>query len=115
MQRPEEVDEYRIVRPLGREPSGNTFLAHDRYLNRAVVLRLVEPGDPRGRLAGAAALARVSHPSLQRVLRVSAQSCPPYIVSEYVRGTRLDALIELPQPAQARAMAVSLAGALDRS
>ncbi|MFH0900802.1 MAG: SUMF1/EgtB/PvdO family nonheme iron enzyme [Pseudomonadota bacterium] len=93
---PTEIDEYRIVRPLGQSPTGRTFLAFDQLLDRAVVLRFIPPQSPVGavderRIAGARALARVQHPSLCRIHRVR-DGRLPYVVSDYVRGVKLDSM-----------------------
>lgn len=106
------IDEYRLVRPLGTSES--VWLAHDRLLDRAVVLRLLSPGDERSRavLAGARALARCSHPGVARVHRVREEGARPYVVSDFARGQRLDQ-VATPMPDE-RALAIgrSLAEAL---
>jgi formylglycine-generating enzyme required for sulfatase activity len=96
-----ELDEYRLLRPLG-ESKARTFLAHDRVLDRAVVLWLLPRTDDGAaqRLAGARAVGRVAHPSLCRVHRVrDAGEGDPYVVSSFVRGQRLSSA-EVPLPAQ---------------
>src|SRR2546428_234107 len=103
----ERLGQYRLLRPLGKEPSLRTFLAHDELLDRAVVVRFFAEAGTDGspstelraalpaRLAGAQALARLDHPHLQRVHRVSAGLASgerPYVVTEYVRGRKLESL-----------------------
>jgi formylglycine-generating enzyme required for sulfatase activity len=105
------IDDYRLVRPLG---DGATFLAHDRFLDRAVVLSLL-PEAPAARaasLAVARTFARVSHPNLNRVHRVREGSARPYVVAAFARGQRLDGFA-VPLP-DARVLEIGrgLAGAL---
>jgi formylglycine-generating enzyme required for sulfatase activity len=94
---PAQLDEYRLVRPLGR--AAGSWLAHDRLLDRAVVLHVLVPGDAQSRslLAGARALARVSNPSVCCVHRVRNDAARPYVVSDYARGPTLDT-IAVPLP-----------------
>ena len=90
----QQIDEYRLIRPLG-PADGTTFLAHDRLLDRAVVLSFFasSTGAPDPRLAGARALARVTHPNLCPLHRVRDAGARPYVVSAYARGRRLDAIV----------------------
>jgi tRNA A-37 threonylcarbamoyl transferase component Bud32 len=109
------VDEYRIVRAIGASAGGReTFLAHDRVLDRPVVLWLLSPTDTRDerRLAGARAIGRVSHPCLCRIHKVRDSRVRPYVVSSFVRGERLSSL-STPLPAkQVLDLGAALAGAL---
>ncbi len=86
----ESIDDYRIIRPLGR--GGRTFLAHDRFLDRAIVLSML-PASPEARaesLAVARAFANASDPSLVRVHRVREGGDRPYVVAAFERGRRLE-------------------------
>jgi formylglycine-generating enzyme required for sulfatase activity len=98
-----DVDEYRIVRRLRETTLGATYLAHDRRLDRAVVVRIL-PADPAAAaeiLQAARALAQVSHPSICAVHRVRAAAARPYVVSSFARGTRLTEMSLLLEPQQA--------------
>ena len=93
---PETLDEYHLVRLLGRGAMGAVYLAHDRLLDRPVAVKFV-PGatDPvvRARVfEEARAIARLQHPNVVAIYRVAEVAGHPYLVSEYVRGTPLDQL-----------------------
>ena len=106
------IDDYRLVRAMG--PDGATFLAHDRFLDRAVVISFLpdEPDARAERLAVARAFARVTHPNLGRVHRVREGGSRPYVVAAFARGQRLDA-VEVPWvDARVLRLGAALAGAL---
>ncbi len=91
---PETLDEYHLVRLLGRGAMGAVYLAHDKLLDRPVAVKFV-PGatDPvvRARVfEEARAIARLQHPNVVAIYRVAEVAGHPYLVSEYVRGTPLD-------------------------
>nr|MBA2544416.1 serine/threonine protein kinase [Deltaproteobacteria bacterium] len=91
---PEELDEYRLVRLLGRGAMGAVYLAHDQLLDRPVAVKFVRAADDpvaRSRaLEEARAIARLQHPNVVAIYRIAETARPPYLVSEYVRGTTLD-------------------------
>lgn len=94
---PSEVEEYRIIRPLGAGSMGVVFLAHDTRLDRAVAIKFVSAlevsaGKRERFFTEARAVARLSHPNVVTVYRVGEVGQRPYLVSEYVRGTSLAAL-----------------------
>lgn len=96
---PETLDEYHLVRLLGRGAMGAVYLAHDKLLDRAVAVKFV-PGatDPvvRARVfEEARAIARLQHPNVVAIYRVAEVAGHPYLVSEYVRGKPLD---QVPRP-----------------
>jgi formylglycine-generating enzyme required for sulfatase activity len=95
-----EIDEYRIVRRLNSRAEGKMYLAHDRTLDRPVVL-LCRPENlevARGLFGRARRLVRVTHPSLWTVHRLKDEGRHRYAVLEHATGQRLDAL-PLPLPA----------------
>lgn len=66
---PERVEEYELLRPLGRGAMGRVYLAQDRLLDRLVaikfVARAVLPHGARSRFfTEARAAARLSHPNV---------------------------------------------------
>src|SRR5262245_28370240 len=93
---PRELDEYHLVKLLGRGAMGAVYLAHDQLLNRPVAVKFV-PGatDPAVRarvFEEARAIARLQHPNVVAIYRVAEVAGHPYLVSEYVRGKPLDEL-----------------------
>ena len=98
---PEEFEEYRLVRLLGRGTMGEVYLARDALLDRPVALKFVQAaGDPLARARffdEARAIARLQHPNVVAIYRVAEVAGHPYLVSEYVRGQPLDQL-ERPVP-----------------
>jgi len=99
---PEEFDEYKILRPIGRGSMGSVFLARDRLLDRPVAIKFasLHASDPLARkrfLVEARAVARIQHPNILAIHRIGEYQGRPYIVTEYLRGTSLRSL-SFPQP-----------------
>ncbi|MFO0579667.1 MAG: protein kinase [Polyangia bacterium] len=89
------IDEYRLLRALGRGGMGQVFLAEDTLLERLVALKFiarVHPGSAARQrfLVEARALARLRHPNVVAVYRIGEHAGAPYLVSEYVEGEPLD-------------------------
>jgi len=94
---PQEFDEYRIVRPLGRGGMGQVYLGHDTLLDRAVAIKFISRSDPdsisRQRfIIEGRAIARLQHPNVVSVYRVGEVDQRPYLISEFVRGRSLEEL-----------------------
>jgi eukaryotic-like serine/threonine-protein kinase len=91
-----DLDEFRLVRPLGKGGMGVVYLAHDTVLDRAVAIKLIGVADPdasaRDRfLTEARAIARLSHPNVVSIYRVGTTADGrPYLVQELVGGHSLD-------------------------
>jgi len=100
---PDEFEEYRLVRLLGRGAMGRVYLAHDSLLDRPVAVKFVEAaGDPVARarfVEEARAIARLQHPNVVAIYRVGEVPGHPYLVSEYVRGKTLDQ-VQRPMPSR---------------
>lgn len=97
---PETMDEYRLVRLIGRGGMGQIYLAEDALLERPVAVKFIASVKPdesaRQRFyVEARALARLSHPNVVAVHRVGEVDGRPYLVTEFVRGQSLE---ELPKP-----------------
>ena len=113
---PDEFEEYRLVRVLGRGTMGEVYLARDSLLDRAVAVKFVKAAkDPQARARffdEARAIARLQHPNVVAIYRIAEVEGHPYLVSEYVRGRPLDQL-ERPLPSrQVLAIALDLARGL---
>ncbi|HEY8376248.1 MAG TPA: protein kinase, partial [Nannocystis sp.] len=72
---PQQFDEYRLVRLLGRGSMGVVFLAHDTILDRPVAIKFINAHDasPRARerfLTEARAAARIQHPNVMAIYRI---------------------------------------------
>ena len=97
---PDEVDEYKLVRPIGVGAAGSVYLAHDTLLDRPVAVKFLAAGDKDGLarfLSEARAAARIQHPNVATLYRVGQIGDRAYLVSEFIRGTSLDHL-ERPLP-----------------
>jgi len=93
-----QLGAYTLERPLGQGGMGTVWLARrsdGRYEGHAAVkllnLALLDPvGSERFRREGTL-LARVNHPNIARLLDAGvADGGQPYLVLEYVEGTRID-------------------------
>jgi serine/threonine protein kinase/formylglycine-generating enzyme required for sulfatase activity len=93
---PDEFDEFRIVRSLGVGSMGQVYLAHDLLLERPVAVKFLHLGtDPAARarlIEEARAIARLQHPNVVSIYRVSDFAGHPYLVSEFVQGRPLHQL-----------------------
>ncbi|NMO19710.1 SUMF1/EgtB/PvdO family nonheme iron enzyme [Pyxidicoccus fallax] len=97
---PQEFDEYRLVRPIGRGRTGRVYLAHDTLLERPVAVKFIPALGPNALarfLVEARAAARIQHPNVVTLYRVGQLEEQPYLVSEFIRGVSLDRLSK-PQP-----------------
>ncbi len=110
---PAQIDEFRIVRPLGAGAMGEVFLAHDTILDRPVALKLIARGRTGAAvherfLVEARAIARLQHPHVVAVHRVGLAQGRPYLVSEFVRGTSLDQVEKPLPPARVLELGIAL-------
>ena len=111
---------FRIVRRIGRGGMGVVYLADDLELGRQVALKalpsfLASNSELRERLRREArAAATIKHPSIATVYSLREIDEHLFIVSEYVEGTTLRAVLDSgPLDASgARAVAVQIASAL---
>jgi serine/threonine protein kinase/formylglycine-generating enzyme required for sulfatase activity len=92
---PKELDEYRLVKPLGRGGMGSVWLAEDQLLARLVAIKFIAHAelDPQVRerfAVEARAAARLQHGNVVTVHRFGEIVGRPYLVSEYIRGESLD-------------------------
>jgi eukaryotic-like serine/threonine-protein kinase len=98
-----DLDEFQLVRPLGKGGMGEVYLGHDTVLDRAVAIKLIGASNPdagsRERfLIEARAIARLSHPNVVTIFRVGATTDGrPFLVQELIRGKSLDR-VQRPMP-----------------
>ena len=97
---PEQFDEYRLVRMLGRGSMGVVFLGHDLVLDRPVAIKFLNAVNANTRarerfLTEARAAARIQHPNVMGIYRVGELEGRLYIIGEYIRG---ESLSELTRP-----------------
>ena len=108
---PSEIEEYRLLRPLGRGAMGQVFLAHDTLLDRKVAVKFVAGSDIDARVreqffVEARAIARLSHANVVAIHRVGEVRRRPFLISELVQGKNL---AELPRPVEpARLMEIGI-------
>jgi serine/threonine protein kinase/formylglycine-generating enzyme required for sulfatase activity len=102
---PAEIGPYRVVRLLGQGSFGRVYLAHDTGLDRPVAIKVpISPGFARyldfsAYLTEARNLARLSHPHIVPVFHLGRTTDGSfYIVSKYVEGGDLAALLRRGRP-----------------
>lgn len=96
---PEAIAHYRILEELGSRPLGEAYRARDTRLGRTVTIEVVRPeiagdGALRDRfVADARTAAAISHPNIAAVYEVLVEADRVCLVSEYVPGEPLRAVI----------------------
>src|SRR3954462_5674246 len=90
---PDEFEEYRLVRLLGRGALGGGYPARDSLLDRPVAVKFVkaakDPVAPARFFDEAHAIARLQHSNVSAIHLSGGVRGHPFLVSEYVRGRRL--------------------------
>jgi serine/threonine protein kinase len=97
---PAQIDEYEIIRPLGRGATGQVYQALDTVLGRSVAVKVLASAQPSQAscnrfLIEARAIARLQHPNVLAIHRVGVIDGRPYLVEEFLRGESLD---QIPLP-----------------
>ncbi|MFH0902512.1 MAG: serine/threonine-protein kinase, partial [Pseudomonadota bacterium] len=89
------VDQFRVVRLVGRGGMGEVYLARDTLLNRRVALKVIHPRfldseEAVARLMREAQLtASLSHPHIVTVYSIGKHQGRPYLALEYLEGQNL--------------------------
>jgi eukaryotic-like serine/threonine-protein kinase len=112
-----DVEEFRLIRLLGRGGMGAVYLAHDSILDRQVALKLVRVGttaEHRMRfLTEARAIARLSHPNVVTIFRAGTTVAGvPFLVQELIHGQSLDQLTCPVEPRRCLELALGIARGL---
>lgn len=93
-----QVEEFKIIRLIGKGGMGHVYLAEDTVLNRLIALKVVRQAEhsagTKDEVAArfrreARAAARLTHPSVVQVFRAGEKDDNLYIAMEYVDGTNL--------------------------
>lgn len=110
---PPAFDEYRLIRLLGQGGMGRVYLAEDTALQRRVAIKFIGaersgPGQRDRLFAEARALARLRHPNVVMVYRVSEVGSHPYLVQEFLPGVSLRDLSTPLPPERVLAIALGL-------
>jgi formylglycine-generating enzyme required for sulfatase activity len=112
---PEWIQEFRVVRRLGRGAMGDVWLARDTLLERDVALKFAgEAATHEARLrfdVEARAVARLQHPNILAVHHAGEIADRPFLVTELLRGRSLDRVGRL-APERVIAVGVDLARGL---
>ncbi|ADO75599.1 bifunctional serine/threonine-protein kinase/formylglycine-generating enzyme family protein [Stigmatella aurantiaca] len=112
---PEEFDEYRLIRLIGRGRTGRVYLAHDTLLERPVAVKFI-PALGQNALARflveARAAARIQHPNVVTLYRVGQLEDQPYLISEFIRGVSLDRVAKPVPPERVLSIGKDLARGL---
>ncbi len=92
----DRVNQYEIIRELGRGGMGVVYLARDTKLARRVAIKFLRSRDAQLNerfILEARATARCSHESIVVIYEVSSFAGMPYMVLEYLEGRSLGALL----------------------
>jgi hypothetical protein len=108
------LDRYRLQRRLGAGAFGTVWLARDERLERDVAVKILPRertmSHPPGRFEREArAAARLSHPAIVTLYEAAVDDDGAYLVSELVRGTTLDTLLEHGQLSDRDVIGIALA------
>jgi serine/threonine protein kinase len=101
------IEQYELIRELGKGGMGQVFLARDNRLGRRVAIKFLAAKSKRFTerfLVEARATARCSHENIVVIHDVDEYLGLPYMVLEYVEGTTLGAMIRDKKLAPGRAV-----------
>jgi serine/threonine protein kinase len=91
----DQIDQYELIRELGRGGMGAVFLARDLKLSRLVAIKFLLLGDEKFRsrfVVEARTTAQCSHENIVVIHAVDEYEGIPYMVLEYLEGQSLGAL-----------------------
>jgi len=109
------VDQYKVVRLLGRGGMGEVVMARDVELGRRVALKIINPAllgsekDVARFLFEARATARFSHPHIVTIYGVGRHEGVPYMALEYLEGQTLRSRMRESSLGEREAVRIALA------
>ena len=110
-----EVDNFKVLRPIGRGGMGEVFLARDRSLGRMVALKVLHRkaiGSPEAVerfLFEARATAQFNFPHIITIHAVGEHEGHPYVALEYLQGQTLRERLQEERLGQREALRIGLA------
>ena len=115
-----QVDQFKVIRLLGKGGMGEVYLARDTGLGRKVALKVIHAGligsekAEQRFLFEARATARFSHPNIVTIYAVGTHAGSPYVALEYLEGStfRDRYADERPAPREAARLGLAVAEAL---
>jgi len=92
-----QLSHYHVVERIGAGGMGVVYRAHDERLDRDVAIKVLPPGAIADEAARkrfrkeALTLSKLSHPNIAMVFDFDTQDGMDFLVTEYIRGTTMDA------------------------
>ena len=108
------VQQFEVIREIGRGGMGTVLLARDNKLARLVALKFlgVTGGDLAPRfIVEARATASCSHENIVVIYQVDEWQGAPYMALEYLEGVTLEELLAKERPSMPRVVEIMTAGA----
>ena len=111
----DRIDQFKVVRLLGKGGMGEVYLARDTTLGRKVAVKVIRrhgllSDDAVARfLFEARATATLSHPNIVTIFQAGQHHGRPYVVMEYLEGENLRARLRNDPPGQKEAIRLALA------
>jgi serine/threonine protein kinase/formylglycine-generating enzyme required for sulfatase activity len=113
---PPEIAEFRLERRLGRGATADVWLARDILLDRVVALKIASvPASAESRTRfgiEARAVAKMQHPNLLAIHHVGDVGERPFLVTEFLLGEGLDAIVRPVAAERVIAIGIDLARGL---
>src|SRR5262249_54997604 len=111
---------FELIDTVGHGAFGTVYMARDPELDRVVAVKVPRAGqlsssdDLQRFLREARSVAQLHHPSIVAVHEVGQQEGVPYLVTEFVRGLELAAVLAAPRPSfrEAAELVATVADAL---
>lgn len=114
----QQLDAWLVLKRIGAGGVGEIYLAEQRPVGLRAALKLLAEGDtalthPERFMREAAALARLTHPNIVRLLAYGVHQQRPYLVMEYIEGARtLDRVAPHLRPSEKCRVVMQLCNAL---